>query len=348
MPSNDLSLATRELYLRSLVHEVYERSPILDDLQKRNQIITRGGKTIDRSVVKSTLTSTAQNYLETTALTDEQTDQLVNPSFLWKRFQIPLRYGGETEIQNVNAGREEQLQDLAKFLVEQGHDATRMHLMRLIFNQGSVTGQAEGAGEEEFQSIVSALDFDVTYGGITRTGASGVANYWQASQATGTTPNPPEGSTITDVQGTAATMSLANMRAWRIGAQQFAKTQEDIMYVMCPTLYNKVRAEMESRNTYRPIGDTAKQGFNKMEFDGHSVVSVPYLETTAVMKKWVFILNLRYWELRINTARNFKVTPFVWQGDRSNGHDYYLARILVAGNFMCWKPNANTMLTNVT
>ncbi len=342
----DLNLATRELFIRSLVHEVYQRSPILDDLQKRNQIIVRGGKTIDRNVIKDDLESLAQDYSENDVLTDEAKDQLVKPSFPWKRFQLPLRYSGETEIQNANAGREEQLTDLPRFLAEQAHDGVRLHLMKLIFNEGSTTGVAQTA--DQFQSIVSALDFDVSYGGITRTGASGVANYWQASQATGTTPNPAEGSTLTDVQGTATVMSLANLRTWRIGVQQYTKTKDDLLYVMCPTLFNKVRNELETRNIYRPVGDTSVQGFNKMEFDGHNIVDVPYLESSSTMKKWVFILNLRYWTLYINAARNYKMTPFAWQGKYANGHDYYLSRLLVAGNFVCWKPNANLMLTNVT
>jgi hypothetical protein len=52
--------------------------------------------------------------------------------------------------------------------------------------------------------------------------------------------------------------------------------------------------------------------------------------------------------LRIHTSRDFQMTDFVWQGDRVNGYDKWLARILVAGNLVCWKPNGSMWLNNVT
>ena len=83
-------------------------------------------------------------------------------------------------------------------------------------------------------------------------------------------------------------------------------------------------------------------------FDGHEVVSVPYLQTSSTMKTWVFILNLQYWELRIHNQRNFNMTGFKWQGDVANGYDYWLARIMVQGNLMCWKPNSSMWLSNIS
>jgi hypothetical protein len=85
-----------------------------------------------------------------------------------------------------------------------------------------------------------------------------------------------------------------------------------------------------------------------MNLDGHEVVSVPYLQRSSTTKTWFFILNMNFWELRIHTARNFKMTDFKWQGEQANGFDYYLARILLKGNFVCWKPNSSMWLSNVS
>ena len=85
-----------------------------------------------------------------------------------------------------------------------------------------------------------------------------------------------------------------------------------------------------------------------MWFDNHEVVSVPYLQRTSTTRAWVFILNLKYWELRIHERRKEKLTPWVWQGDRSGGHDYWLSRIMWAGNFHCWKPKSSLWLSSVS
>ena len=85
-----------------------------------------------------------------------------------------------------------------------------------------------------------------------------------------------------------------------------------------------------------------------MYVDGHEVVSVPYLQRTSTMRTWVFILNLAYWELRIHTRRNFKFTGMKWQGENANGYDYYLGRILLQGNFCCWKPKSSLWLSAVS
>jgi hypothetical protein len=87
----------------------------------------------------------------------------------------------------------------------------------------------------------------------------------------------------------------------------------------------------------------------KMELDGAiKIVSSTYLQTTAVMQKWVFILNMEEFELRLSANRNFDMTEFEWQGKHTGGVDYYLARILIAGNLICWKPSSSLWLSNVT
>ena len=343
MALNDLSNATRELFIRSLVDEVYMATPVVEELQARNQITYSGGKYLERLVDTDEIDDLMQVYTANSTLTDEAKDTLEKPRFTMKYAQLPLRYNVDTYTQNVLAGNEEQLLDLADHLVQKGHNATRLWLNQQIFNSGSETGTADGA--TNMQSIISALDHDVTYGTLARSWSSGTNDWWQ-----GADPAALNASVSSSAQDTAYNLSISNMRKWitESDVSHHMKTPRDLYVCMCPTLFNKLRAEMEGKVQYRPTGDTQKQGFNKMELDGHTIVSVPYLQTSSTMRNWVLILNLEYWELRIHTARNFKVTDFKWQGDIANGHDYWLARILFLGNLVCWKPNSSMALFNVS
>jgi len=344
---SDLTEATRELFVRSLKSEVFMRIPFYEELQRRNLITFRGGKYIERLADMDEMDDLAQAYTVNTALTDEAKDMLVKPRFEWKKFQIPLRYSADWEIQNANAGNEEQLLDLPEFLVKKGQRATQLKMMKNCFNAGSTTPRSDGG--TEFQSLVSALDHDNTYGTFTRSFSGGTRDYWQGASPNGL--NVDHATTTAAGQDVAANMTISNLRKWisESDIQHYMEAMSDLYVMMCPKLYNKLRGEMESKSIYKgEVGDTMRQGFNKMELDGHRIVSVPYLQTTSTMRTWVFILNMSDWELRISTARNFKMTPFEWQGKTSNGFDYYLARILVAGNLVCWKPNGSMWLSAVS
>ena len=339
---SDLSNATRELFIRTRVNEVYMKTPIVEDLQRRRQITYRGGKYIERLGVKATMEDLMQEYGTNDALTDQKKDMLAKPRFTWKYAQMPLRYDVDEYTQNINAGNEEQLLDLAQFLVEQGHDGVRRWLCKMIFNSGSETAIADGG--EKFQSLVSALDHDNTYGTLSRSISGGTNDWWQGADPANLTQ-----SITSSSQDTEVNLTISNLRKWihETDVSHYMETADDLMICMCPTLYNKLRAEMEAKLVYNP-GKTQRQGITKMYLDdGHQIVSVPYLQTSATMKKWVFILNMKWLELRIHSNRNFKVTEFKWQGDQSNGHDYWLARILVSGNFICWKPNSSMWLSEV-
>ena len=346
MSSADLALVTRELMIKSMINEVYLRMPFIEELQKRNQIITKGGLTIDRIVDKEEIDDLAQSYTMKETLTDGAKDTLAKPSFNWKYVQLPLKYDGEVEIQNLNAGSEEQIYDLAEHLAKKGQRGIKLKLQTMLFNNGSTNTTDYNDSGKNFQSLVNALKHDDTYGGLTRTAgssAAGTNDWWQ-----GADPNGFFGQIASSSQNTAANLTISNLRKWVIPVQQYMEAKEDLMVLMCPTLFNKLKAECESKMVYYPAKDTGNVGFNKMYIDGHQIVDVPYLEQTSTTKRWVFILNLPTWELRINPARNFKVTDFEWQGNKANGFDFYLSRILLAGNFMTWQPNANMFLSNIS
>ncbi|MHC4061881.1 MAG: phage major capsid protein [Planctomycetota bacterium] len=343
---SDLTNATRELFVRSLVDEVYMRTPVVEMLQKKNKITYSGGKYIERLVTYDNMDDLWQEYTANQALTDQKKNMLDKPRFTWKYAQLPLRYGIDEYTQNI-AGNDKdyKLLDLADFLVDKAHTATRLKLCSWMFNGGVTTGVADGA--TGFQSFVSALDHDIPYGTLTRSISAGTRDWWQGADPSGLMEN-----VSSSTQGTATNITLSNLRKWiwESDIAHYVEGVDDLYICMCPTLYNKVRAEMESKMVYKPTGDTQRQGFNKMYLDGDGIqiASVPYLQKTSTTRTWVFILNLKYWELRIHNKRNFKMTGFKWQGDRANGHDYWLARIMTSGNFVCWKPNSSMWLSNVS
>jgi hypothetical protein len=339
---SDLTQATRELFMRSLLDEVHMRTPVVEELQRRHKVTHKGGKYIERLVSYDNLDSLAQEYGPNDALTNSSKNILDKPRFTWKRMQLPLQYGVEEYEQNIHAGREEQLLDLADFLVDKGQEATRLWLCAKIFNSGSATGVADGS--TSFQSLVSALDHDVTYGTLTRNISAGTRDWFQGCDPSGLFTN-----VSSSAQATATNFTISNIRKW-ISETDIAHydTASGLYICVCPKLYNKIRAEMEAKVQYNPA-KTQRQGVTKMYLDeNHQIVSVPYLGTTSTMQTWVFILNLNHFELRINANRPFNMTGFKWQGDIANGHDYWLARIMVSGNLVCWKPNSSMWLSNVS
>jgi hypothetical protein len=339
---SDLSNATRELFLRTLVNQVFYKTPVLEELQRRRQITFKGGTSIKQLVDTAEIDDQGQDYETNEPLTDSKTDTLQKPSFTIKKAQLPLRYDVDEELQNHDADKEIQLLNLSTHLTRKGHRGAKIRMSNQIWNEGSVTPVSESG--KKFQSIVSALDHDSTYGGLSRSFSSGTNDWWQGADPAGLNE-----SISSSSQDTQVNLTLFNLRKWinETTVAHNMESQDDLYICMCPTLWDKLAAEMESRvGGYKP-SDHQRQGIRKMDLDGHQIVSVPYLQKSATTKKWLVIMNMQYWELRIHTKRNFKLTDFKWQGDRTNGYDYWLARILWAGNFVCWKPNSSMWLSNV-
>jgi len=149
MSSQDLSLATRTIFDRSLKNQVLIGTPFYDELVRRDKVITTGGTQIDRLVDKDEIDDLAQAYDENTALTDGKKDTLAKPVFDWKNLQLPLSYGLDEQLQNVDAMNEEQLLNLAEHLATKGLRGLKLKLMKAAWNQGSVT-PIESSNTKEF------------------------------------------------------------------------------------------------------------------------------------------------------------------------------------------------------
>ena len=341
---SDLDKATRELFIRSLVDEVFMATPVIETLKRRNQVSYSGGKYIERLVDTADIDDLVQEYTANTALRDEKKETLDKPRFTWRLAQLPLRYDADEYLQNIGAGNEEQLLDLAQFLVGKGLRGTKRYLEKRVFNTGSTTPISDSSAT--MQSLVSALNHDTAYGTLTRTLSSATRSWWQGADPAGLNE-----SITTSSQDTAYNLTISNIRKWttETSVAHNMETPSDLEVFMCPALYNKLRAEMESKMVYNPApAGNAVQKIQKMVIDNMTFTSVPYLQTTATMRTWVFILNMKWWELRVHTKRNFTTTDFKWQGENSNGYDFWLARILWSCNLICGKPNSSMFLSNVS
>ena len=351
---DDLSIATRELFIRSVKDQVYMRTPIIEELQRRSQITYSGGKYIERLVDVDEVNGLAQAYTANEALSDGKIDTLEKPRFLFKLLQQPMKYDVDEYLQNHNAGTEEQLLDLANYLVTKSQRGIKLAMRNMMYNvnpdgaTGSETGVADNS--KYFQSLLSALDHSVTtYGNTTRAFGNTTSGWWMGSDPGGR----PDVSGASSTQDDATNISIANFRKWIIPIEQYMESMSDLYVVMCPTLWNKLRAELEAKGQHSKLNaEKLNYGIQAFDIDGAMIVKDPYLEhgygTSGTTENWVFILNLNDWELRIHNDRNMKQTEFKWQGENANGHDYWLARILCSGNLINWKPNGSMFLSNVS
>lgn len=351
--ATNLETVTRDLFVGGVEDEVYTRIAFTEELLKRKQITTKGGKNITKPIDYAEVDSLAQAYSSNEPLTDGEVTSLAAPTFSWKKVQLPMKYDGDVEIQNLNANDTEQMVDIGEYIVKKAHRGMKLKLNKMLFNEGSVTTTNYNDSGKNFQSIVHALLHEDTattgtYGGIARDISAGLRNWYQGADPVLINSSVAEGSALSSSQNTAYSLTIANLRKWIIPVQHHMQAKKDIMVVMCPTLFNRLKAECQAQMVFKEDNDTANVGFNKMYIDGHQIVDCDYLETSSTMKSWVFILNMDTWEIRINSARNFKQTKFKWCGDLPNGVDYYLARILLAGNSICWNPAANMMLRNIS
>ena len=349
---SDLSEATRELFIRSVKDQVFMTIPILEELMRRSKVTYSGGTNIERLVDTDEMDDLGQPYTANEPLTDGKKDVLDKPSFSWKYYQHPMKYDVDEYLQNHTASAKEiKLLDLADFLVRKSQRGIRIALRNMMYNVDPQTrvGNETGVGDstKKFQSLLSALDHDVTtYGTISRA-VAGSNTWWLGADPEGRVDQISSSS-----QNTAYNISVSNIRKWIVPIEQYAEKSSDLYIVMCPTLWNTVRAELEAKGTVTLNKDKMRYGIQSFMLDGMEIVKDPYLEhgygTSGTTENWVFILNLSDWELRIHTDRNFKQTDFVWQGDQANGYDHWLARIMLAGNLMCWKPNGSMWLMNVS
>lgn len=343
----NIESTTRELWIRTVVPQVFCRTALLAFLLDRRRFNWRGGKNITLPVDMDEMDDLAQEYTPKTPLTGGSTTMLKNPYWLWKYFQVPVVYGIEEELEN-SGGEALAPVDFVKFLVKKAHRAARLKLNKMMYDKPSTTSDSDSG----FQGVTDALkvsdstnDSAYTYGHIARDYTGSAYKWWNPATLTGA-------GTATE-QVAQAIPSLANFRKAVSQVQQYVENKADLAAFCGSTIFQDLASQIEARHIYNRNGQRmARFGFQTIEIDGVQIVEDVFLNTdphggtTAnaaydYTPEWFFLINAATWHYRFHPARNLKFTGFKWQGDVVGGLDQWLGRIMAAGNLTCDKPNGN-------
>jgi hypothetical protein len=334
----NIQATTRDSFVAAIKPQVIMQMPLLARLWLAKKVSWTGGTTIRRPVQKADMASLMQAYTPTDGLTTGAKTLLDDPYFHWKYAQLPVQYNVEQHIQNGGSSDTAPV-DLVKFLVAEATRSAKIGLYRMIYEIDS-TG-TDYDHKPEFNSAVDALTHDRTYGHVSR-GTTVTNPWWQ-------------GASIADSwadQATAISPSIASFRKAMAAVNKYDQgLPGGKLCCVGPTIFQALQSEVEGRHIYNRDGSLlAKYGFNTLMVDGVEVVQDNFLtnavQTNAHKKFYAFTID--DWELRIHPERNFTLTDFVWQGDRSGGRDEWLARVMLAGNCVCWKPSGSIYLTNMS
>lgn len=328
----DLAAATRDAFHKTVIEEVFCPIPIVSMLIENGRVSWTGGEYIKRNVKTANGKSNAQNYFPNEPLTVGTASRLQTPKFGWKYKQMPLSYQVQDFIGNKYANEEERLLDIVAFITEQGQEDMMLSL------QDDLWSTSNSESDRAIEGVVLALTHDNTYGGLTR--ATTVTNeWWQGASISGDY----------DDNDTARSVSLSTWRSIIDTVNKYRKRKANRLYAFCgSTIFRALQSVAEARdvNAYKGL-TLARYGHTGVMLDNVEVVQDFYLDQQERDDE-IVVLDPSTWEFRVHEQRNFEMTPFKWQGDVAGGTDEWLARILLAGNLVCWQPNANIYLSNLS
>jgi len=313
---DQLNTDTRKFYDRTLTDQVHDRIPLIHKLRRMKRVITRGGTQIQIGL-KYARNTQSEHYTMGSILNSGNDTKRTAAVFDWRYKNTPIKYTGEDEIKNQG---DTQIFDTVSEEIEAGQEDCMEYLSDVLFESTSPGTDTSAIP----QGLNSALDLTSTYGEITR--SSTVNAWWRGS-----------------VVSTGKTVSLAEFRS---GYQTIAQYRVNFKNVLCITtksIFQKFQALLQPHVNTPIVGEMAKAGFRSMSIDGIEIVI-----DDNVPDDYFYMLDLSTWQWRINPVRDFKLTDFKWQGENNNGTDEYLARILLAHNWVCNKPRANQVWTSMT
>ena len=328
--SVNLQYCVREAWEDSLIDQVLKPLPLVAMMMEHKKLRVNG-TALKFTVVKDDLESLAQDYDVNDPLTVGEKTVTATVQWNWKKFQLPVTYDVDDEIEGDGDKATAPI-SVVKTIVEAAQTGARKHLNTLLY------GAAADAGKKTFQGLRSALTHDATYGGLAR-GTTVTNPWWQGASLA---------DTFAD-QATATTPTIAMLRNCAAKARRYVPANAKLYAIVGESNYAQFQSQVEARHMYTRDGSRlAKYGFRSFTIDDIEMVCDPYLTITgATTAAYFFLLNPETWELRIKPERNFQLTPFRWLGEQANGLDKYLARVRVAGNLVCTKPNANIFLSSV-
>jgi hypothetical protein len=328
---DQLTADTQELYLRTVEDQVHDRIPLVHKLKKLKRVVTKGGRYVTKPLRYAKNTQT-QNYATGAPMNSGTENKRTAAKFNWRKTTTPIKYTCDDEIEND--GEQAIVDTIAeevKSAQEDMMDSLSLNFFG-IYNGSTVASP----GTTDPLSLNAAFYGGATtygglavYGGITR---SAIGDWWDGNVDDGTARNNP------------TTVSFNHWDYMVDKCLQHRGNRKSLLAVCGSTLYHKWKSLVRAKEAEIDItGMLAKAGFASFSIDGVELV----LDDNCPAN-YFYMLDLETWEWRISPKRNFKVTPFKWQGEVNQGVDEYLARILLAHTgLICWKPRNNYMATNM-
>ena len=355
----DLDNLTRDMHDKTWLVEYMKKNPITAMLLQRKNLRFSGGKFYTREADTDTHEDLAQDYTVNETLTHGVKDTTEQVKFKKKKFQFPIQIDVDEEMENAKQTTDgTQLHNLAKFRVKKANEGCRVHLRKLIYASENATNTASDTNKY-LQGLNSALlvqDSTVKYGNVTRTYSAGTKAdtgfWWQ-----------PMGGTVSQtVQETASAISIAQLRTWQEPLEDIESDNLDLVSICGGILWLSLQAEAEARSMPYKIEKNriVKQGFTEMVLDDRRIIKDPFLKTAnnSIMGETTgnahdlarrfYSINLKDWDFLIHPSKNFKITEFFDQKKIAGGTDMKLARIMFAGNLVCWHPKSQLYYANVT
>jgi len=354
----DLDNLTRDMHDKTWLVEYMKKNPVTALMLERKSLKFKGGKKYTREADTDTHEDLVQDYNVNEQLTHGVKDTTEEVKFQRKKFQCPVQIDVDEELENARQTTDgTQKHNMAKFRVRKANEAVRIHMRKLLYRSAnsSLTNQATDSNKY-VQGLNSALEVDATYGEVTRTYSAGTkadAGFWFQ----------PMGGTISPtVQVAAASISISLMRTWFEPLDDIESDDTDLITIVGGVIWLSLQAEAEARSMPYKIekNRTARQGFKEMVLDERRIVKDPFLKSanntimgettdaTGALERRVYGLNLKDWDFFIDPERKFKLTEFFDQKKIAGGSDMKLARVLFAGNLVCWHPKDNLYYENVT
>ena len=333
----NIQATTRALWKKTVVSQVLMKMPLLARLLLAKKVTWPGGKYITGPVDKDEMDDLGQAYFPNEPMTVGKKSLLESPYFHWKYFQVPVTYDISERIEN-SGGNQTAPINLIPFLMKKAQRAARIKLYKMMYGIGTAGSDADH--DRDFQSVFDALTHDATYGHLTR--ATTVTNEWW------------QGASVADTfadQSTDYGFSVNTFRRALAACQKYDPDKpSEYLCVVGPTGYLSLKTQCEANRISMDKGPLHKYGFSSFTIDDVEVVMDPYLRNSTLTNAhlYMFIYHVPSWELGLHPLRSFAFTGFTWQGDRAGGLDAWMARIMCAGNFYTWRPNASIALLALT
>jgi hypothetical protein len=267
--------------------------------------------------------------------------------------QIPVEESVDERVMNAPKG-DAQLVALRDKIVKNALKSFKWKMNKYMY--GSAGDNTIDSTHTNLQGLCSALKEDQAYGSLTRTGST-TNGWWQSADEA--------------AWDTAAAINKTNLDEWLDLVMEYADSPQDLLVIMGPTLWRRLKAQFEASHTYTPMATVAKQGFQSMEYNGVEIAKDWSLDrmtetsvtdyagtsvgldgvSSAVGTSFVFVLDLSTWHLRYyqdSDGGPFEMSDFFAQDKLIGGVEKKLARIKWKGQLTCDAPNRNLLRSNIS